>query len=104
MVDWRGSSLQIVVALIGSSLILTALTSLSTFFSKPSLDISAEVDYPSSDTNTTYRIFLVNNGYSAAKDVRFTMTYPDAKVINAAMIYQNENFTLTKTIDSVVAF
>lgn len=122
MADWRGSSLQIVVAIIGSSLIATALTSLTSFIYTPSLDISVEVaDYPyqhtfNYDSNlgrnvtyrvedpyTTYRISLENNGNSPAKDVRLTMTYPDAKLINARQVFVNENLNLTnKTSDSSV--
>jgi hypothetical protein len=106
MVDWRASSVQIVAALIGSGLIVTGLTSLSSYFTRPALDIYVEVG--ASDNGylsfASYRIFLVNNGFSTAKDVRLTMTYPNATVTNATMIYQNENFTLNKNLDSVVAF
>ncbi len=115
MVDWRGSSLQIVIALIGSSLILTALTSLTSNLSKPSLDIYITVQSPPTnepqivslagnqtmtfpaDNSTTYRIYLVNNGYSTANDVRLTMTYPGAAINDTRKVYENENITITNT-------
>jgi len=104
MVDWRESSLQIVVAVIGSGLIVTALTSVFSYFTKPSLDIRVEPYFTSVLNKTMYRIVLVNNGYSTAKDVRLTMTYPNATVSSAALIYNNENFSLSRTPNSVVAF
>jgi len=120
MVDWRGSSLQIVVALIGSSLILTALTSFGSFFNKPILEMTVKVkdspypegtydqygnytEIPSQSNSTTYKIFLENIGNSPAKDVRLTMTYPNATVSNVTPVYGNENLTFTnKTSDSSV--
>jgi hypothetical protein len=115
MVDWRGSSLQIVITLIGSGLILTALTSLTSYFIKPSLDIYITVQIPPTnepqivslganrtmtfpaDNSTTYRIYLVNNGYSTANDVRLTMTYPGAAINDTRKVYENENITITNT-------
>ena len=43
MVDWGGSSLQIVVAIIGSGLIVTGLTSLNSIVNNPLVHIDVEV-------------------------------------------------------------
>jgi len=124
MVDWGGSSLQIVVAIIGSGLIVTGLTSLNSIVNNPLVHIDVEVKarfHGDNVTNepspnqynvttlprgnyTTYIISLENNGNSPATDVRLTMTYPDAKIINFKPVLENENITfINQTSDSVAA-
>jgi len=126
MAGWSGSSLQIVIAVIGSGLILTGVTSLASLINNPLLNISVDlidvphyanftyqnydaslndyvnVTYPHGDNYTTYRILLKNIGNSPAKDVRLTMTYTDAKVVNTKPIYENENTTLRNETSNTV--
>ncbi len=68
MVDWGGSSLQIVIAIIGSGLIVTGFSSLASFINNPLLNIDVgpihyayKGDYSSSNTTTIYRINLTNS-------------------------------------------
>jgi len=125
MVDWGGSSLQIIIAVIGSGLLVTGLGSLASFINSPLLNIEVtSIDDPhdigrgyikdefgkdhietfsQGDTYTTYRINLTNIGNSPATDVRLTMTYPGAKVVDSKPVYENENITFTNQTSNSIA-
>jgi hypothetical protein len=107
VVDWKQSLPQIIAAIIGSSLIVTALSTISSFLFKPGIDIS--VDPHPSDLNIqkmTYTIFLTNKGFTPATHLRLTMSYPEAEILRDIPIYENENMTVKREIlsSSVVAF
>jgi len=91
-----------VIAIIGSSLIVTALTSLNSYINKPLLEIHVTIDtgpsnYPNAQHNVTaYNIILANKGNSPANDVRLTLTYPGVKLLGFTRLLENENLTLTK--------
>jgi hypothetical protein len=112
MVDWRQSLPQIIAAIIGSSLIATALSTINSSIFKPTIEISVHPVsvHPDQDLllpqNISYRIALKNVGYSPATHLRLTMSYPGANIIRYTRHHEDENMTLTteKLTSSVVAF
>jgi hypothetical protein len=105
--DWRQSLPQIIAALIGSSLIVTALSTINTFFFKPIINISVDPHSAYINLqNMTYTISLKNIGYTPATHLRLTMSYPEAEIIRNIPNYENENMTVKREslTSSVVAF
>jgi hypothetical protein len=107
VVDWKESLPQIVAAIIGSSLLVTALSTINTYVFKPVIDIS--LDPHPSDTNIqnmSYTLSLKNIGYSPATHLRLTMSYPGAKVLGTTIDHEDENMTVKseRSTSSVVAF
>jgi hypothetical protein len=92
MVDWKQSGFQIVASLIGSSLIVTAVSSLISDMSKP--HISINLDFESAGNTTKIRNIFANNGKSPATHLRITLSYPDANIIKNSTEYRSENMTL----------
>ena len=95
MVDWKQSLPQIIAAIIGSSLIVSALSTINSLVFIPVVDISV---------NKT-GISLKNIGYTPATHVRMTIYYPAAKFFPYKIVYKNENMTVrNENSSSVVAF
>jgi hypothetical protein len=65
MVDWSQSLPQIIASIIGSSLIVTALSTINSLIFKPTMDVSVR-PYPlisfGQDQNMSYTIVLKNVG------------------------------------------
>jgi hypothetical protein len=98
--NWRDALPQIVVSLIGTTLVAALLNSLVLEINSPHIEISFrfQLSYPNIGVyypSPQYNISFVNTGGSEATDVRLTMSYPGAKVSNASVYYTNENATLT---------
>jgi hypothetical protein len=106
MVDLRQSLPQIIAAIIGSSLIATALSTINSFIFKPTIEISVDSDQFFQYQNMSYTIVLKNVGYSPGTHLRLTMSYPSANIIGYTTHHEDENMTLTteKLTSSVVAF
>jgi hypothetical protein len=105
VVDWKQSAPQIIAALIGSSLIVTALSMINSFIFKPVIDIS--VDPHPSDSNVqnmNYTISLKNIGYAPATHLRLTISYPGAEILPTSIEHKEENMTVGYEGTSVVAF
>jgi hypothetical protein len=99
MVDWGTSSFQIITAVIGSGVLLFILNTANTDFNQPHIKI--EGSNPSQNQNQT-RIVVVNDGRSAATDVRLTLVFFDNDgeqtnaITNFAKVTENEHFNLTQ--------
>jgi hypothetical protein len=80
MAEWGCNNGQIVASLIGSGLIVTALTSWISDTSKPHINILIE---PYDQNNATkIRHIFVNYGRSPTTHVRTTMSYLGANITN----------------------
>jgi hypothetical protein len=99
--DWRQSLPQIIAAIIGSGLIVTAFSTINSFIFKPAIDIS--VSHSGILTNT---VFLKNIGYAPATHLRLTMHYPRTMTLHYTTEYENENMTVNndRQTSSLVAF
>jgi hypothetical protein len=104
VIDWKQSLPQIIATIIGSGLIVTAVSSL---IFRPIVDISAD-PYPADKNvqNMKYTISLKNNGYAPATHLRLTMSYPGAKIGRTSVDHKDENMTVKNESEgtSVVAF
>jgi hypothetical protein len=98
------SRIDIIIAIIGSSLIVTLLTAGVSFFTKPHIDIRFWWDTSDKTNTTKFTNIFTNTGYSPVTHVRLTISYPGAKIISTKLEYNNENVTLPKnqTQSSVV--
>jgi hypothetical protein len=96
MVDWKQSLPQILASVIGSGLIVAALSTIGSLILKPILDISVVVQEPIrfEQQNVSYTVILRNIGYTPATNLRLTMSYPDASILHSVPHYVNENMTL----------
>lgn len=101
MAEWGCNNGQIVASLIGSGLIVTALTSWISDTSKPHINILIE---PYDQNNATkIRHIFVNYGRSPATHVRTTMSYLGANITNNSTEYKSENVTLDRENCSIIA-
>lgn len=106
MIYWKQALPQIIAAIIGSSLIVTALSTINSFIFKPIIDISVnEVIGDPYD-----RIIVKNIGYTPATHLRLTIycnvndegnPYNDCP---PRILYESENMTVRYVAPSWVAF
>ncbi|MGA9149177.1 MAG: hypothetical protein WBZ36_01260 [Candidatus Nitrosopolaris sp.] len=105
MVDWKQSLPQIIAAAIGSGLLVSAFSTISSLIFRPIVDIS--VDPPDKNVaNMAYTISVENIGYAPATHLRLTMSYPGVKNIRTIVNHEEENMTLKNESEgtAVVAF
>ena len=94
---------QIIASIIGSSLIVTALTLSISILNKPVISIT--LSYGQWHGITNYTTNFKNIGYSPAHHVRLTLFYPSSKILGNTTKYQNENMTVNEEEpNSVVVF
>jgi hypothetical protein len=91
MIDWKQSLPQIIAAIIGSGLIVTAFSTITSLIFKPLIDISVG---PSFLNNMNYTIHFSNIGYGSATHLRLTMSYPGANMVHTIVDQQEENMTV----------
>jgi len=105
VIDWKQSLPQIIAAVIGSGLIVTAFSTIGSLIFRPIIDISV-VPYPTDKNvqNMKYAISLKNIGYAPATHLRLTMSYPGVYLIRTIMNHEDENITVESERTSVVAF
>jgi len=105
MVDWKQSLPQIIASVIGSGLIVASISAISSFISKPILDIFVDPkDSNRNNQNMSYTVILTNVGYTPATHLRLTMSYPGARILDNSIHHQSENMTLENSSSSVVVF
>jgi hypothetical protein len=124
-------AIQIIASIIGSSLIVTALTLAIPILNRPVISITVSESHLSSchlasitvskshrqtctqnltphtypHISTKYLIDFKNDGYSQANHVRLTMFYPNVSILNNSTTYKNENMTMkNESQNSVVVF
>jgi hypothetical protein len=104
MVDWREWAPQIIASIIGSSLIVTALTLSVSILNKPVISITATAaTWPALSDTTKYMTDFTNTGHSQASHVRLTLFYPGTTIIGNSTIYKNENMTVKAEAPSSLA-
>jgi hypothetical protein len=101
MFDLKQSLPQIIAAIIGSSLIATALSAVNSFFIKPIIEISISPVY-NENQPVIFNIAIKNVGYQAATHLRLIMSFPRSNAFN--VIHMGENMTLVKYANGMVAF
>lgn len=106
MIDWKQSLPTIIAAIIGSGLIVTAFSTISSAIFKPLIDVNVKQILSGRHFNvTTYTISLRNIGNAPATHLRLTMYYPGAKILPTIEHQVDENMTIkNQTGTSVVAF
>ena len=88
MVDWS----SITVAIIGSSLIGFILTNGLIDYSQPKIRISVDKPFENS-TQKRYDTSVVNEGLSAATNLRILLHYPSGNITNYRLVLEGENST-----------
>jgi hypothetical protein len=103
--DWKQSLPQIIAAIIGSGLIVSAFSTISSLIFKPLIDIFV---LPSNFKSMNYTIIFRNIGYGPATHLRLTMAYPGAEILRTTVDQEDENMTFkyekTSAGTSVAAF
>jgi hypothetical protein len=97
MDNFRPSLLPIITSVIGSGLLLFVLNNIAANINLP--HIYLQVNSFSSghnDQQTKFRTIVINDGRSTATDVRLTLLYPSANIINFTIPFHNENITSLK--------
>jgi hypothetical protein len=97
MVSLNTSSiLPLLTTLIGSSFTLFIINHLVADFNQPHIFLREESLSHKNDNNTiiTSKIIAINDGRTSATNVRLTVLYSNAKIINYTSPFQNENMTI----------
>jgi hypothetical protein len=100
MVEWKGLTIQLVSVLLGSSVIITILSSVYSGINQPHINISIDPQTRGfgvfSDVNRLDRTLtttIVNDGRAAAHNVTVRLDYPDAANIEKVEIQKATEIT-----------
>jgi hypothetical protein len=95
VVDWS----QIIVAIIGSSLVGFLLTNGLIEYNQPKIRIDAdERQHPAFPSEKRFDMSIINEGLSAATNLRITLHYPSGNITNYSFVLEGEN--ATSSVDS----
>jgi hypothetical protein len=121
VIDWKQSLPTIIAAIIGSGLIVSAFSTISSLILKPGIEIHVGTyqdqfppGMPAANHGwlavTHYNISLSNVGYTSATHLRLTMSYPRAEILHTIVGQADENMSIKNEsgnqyhYPSVVAF
>ena len=96
MDDLRPSLLPIASSVIGSGLLLFVVNNIAMSVSLPHIYLQVNSFSGQNNQQTKFRIIAINDGRSAATQVRLTLLYPSATIINFTIPFHNENITSLK--------
>jgi outer membrane protein assembly factor BamB len=96
MVDFKSSLFPIITSAIGSSLLLFVLNNIVADINQPHIYLqvnSFSGHNNNSQQQTKFQTIAINDGRSAATNIRLTLLYPSANIINYTIPFHNENIT-----------
>jgi hypothetical protein len=96
MDDFRPSLLPIVSSVIGSGLLLFVINNVASNVSLPHIYLQVNSFSRQNDQQTKFETIAINDGRSTATDIRLTLLYPSANIINFTIPFHNENVTSLK--------
>jgi hypothetical protein len=96
MDDFRPSLLPIVSSVIGSGLLLFVINNVASNVSLPHIYLQVNSFSGHNDQQTKFETIAINDGRSTATDIRLTLLYPSANIINFTIPFHNENVTSLK--------
>jgi hypothetical protein len=95
MADFKSSLFPIITSVIGSGLLLFVLNNIAAEINQPHiyLQVNSFSGKNSQQQQTKFQTIALNDGRSAATNVRLTLLYPSANIINYSIPFHNENIT-----------
>jgi hypothetical protein len=95
MADFKSSLFPIITSVIGSGLLLFVLNNIAAEINQPHiyLQVNSFSGNNSQKQQTEFQTIALNDGRSAATNVRLTLLYPLANIINYSIPFHNENIT-----------
>lgn len=109
MVEWKGIGLQLVLAILGSSLVASVISNISSSINQtinqpeitispitygPSIPLEQSLPYrlpPAENQETNYTTAVMNEGRAPATDVKISFYYQAADITNFDITYGNES-------------
>jgi hypothetical protein len=99
MADFKSSLFPIITSVIGSGLLLFVLNNIAAEINQPHIYLqvnSFSGNNSKQQQETKFQTIVLNDGRSAATNVRLTLLYPSANIINYSIPFHNENITSLK--------
>jgi len=97
MADFKSSLFPIITSVIGSGLLLFVLNNIAAEINQPHIYLQVNSfsgnDSQQQQEQTKFQTIALNDGRSAATNVRLTLLYPSANIINYSIAFNNENIT-----------
>jgi hypothetical protein len=94
MADLKSSLFPIITSAIGSGLLLFVLNNLVADINQPHIYLQVNsFNGHNSQYQTKFQTIAINDGRSAATNIRLTLLYPSASIINYTIPFHNENIT-----------
>ena len=97
MADFKPSLFPIITSVIGSGLLLFVLNNIAAEINQPHIYLQVNSfsgnDSQQQQEQTKFQTIALNDGRSAATNVRLTLLYPSANIINYSIAFNNENIT-----------
>lgn len=95
MVEFKSSLFPIITSAIGSGLLLFVLNNIVADINQPHiyLQVNSFSGHNNSQEQTKFQTIAINDGRSAATNIRLTLLYPSANIINYTIPFHNENIT-----------
>ena len=96
MVDFKSSLFPIITSIIGSGLLLFVLNNIAAEINQPHIYLQVNSfggNNSQEQQQTKFQTIAINDRRSAATNVRLTLLYPSANIINYSIPFHNENIT-----------
>jgi len=97
MADFKSSLFPIITSVIGSGLLLFVLNNMAAEINQPHIYLQVNSfganNSPQQQQQTKFQTIAINDGRSTATNVRLTLLYPSANIINYSIPFHNENIT-----------
>ena len=96
MADFKSSLFPIITSVIGSGLLLFVLNNIAAEINQPHIYLqvnSFSENNSQQQQQTKFQTIAINDGRSTATNVRLTLLYPSANIINYSIPFHNENIT-----------
>ena len=96
MADFKSSLFPIITSVIGSGLLLFVLNNIAAEINQPHIYLQVNsfgANNSQQQHQTKFQTIAINDGRSTATNVRLTLLYPSANIINYSIPFHNENIT-----------
>jgi hypothetical protein len=99
MADFKSSLFPIITSVIGSGLLLFVLNNMAAEINQPHIYLQVNRfdgnnrQQQQQQQQTKFQTIAINDGRSTATNVRLTLLYPSANIINYSIPFHNENIT-----------
>jgi hypothetical protein len=101
MADFKSLLFPIITSVIGSGLLLFVLNNIAAEINQPHIYLqvnsfsenNSQQQQQQQQQQTKFQTIAINDGRSTATNVRLTLFYPSANIINYSIPFHNENIT-----------